>query len=365
MSQENFSSERWSERGMALITGLMLLFMCSSLLVGFLTVVMADSRVRRVDKTRTQSFYAAYAGLEKLTSDLGNLFVTDFSPAANQITAIEAAKPTMTDIQFTAADGLGYNVAYPGEPGVPSAQPRDVTSGPFAGLKGLVTKYDLTTTARTVDGSESRVARSINTVSLPVFQFGIFSDLDLTFSANETFQFGGRVHTNGNLWLTAATGGTTTLADRVTVFGEVIRTHLANGRSNDGTHEGTVKMAKAPGSYRNLLETEGSKVNNILSANNEPTWTNLSIGTYNSYIRNSRTGAKRLDLPFVSMGATPIDLIKRPVIGENVFITDQRMFTQAQIRILLSDTALEINNLPGVSPGATALTACSTVCRSA
>ena len=191
---------------MALITGLMLLFMCSSLLVGFLTVVMADSRVRRVDKTRTQSFYAAYAGLEKLTSDLGNLFVTDFSPAASQIVAIETAKPTMTDIQFTATDGLGYNVLYPGEPGVPVATPRDVTSGPFAGLKGLVTRYDLTTTARTVDGSESRVARSINTVSLPVFQFGIFSDLDLTFSANDIFQFGGRVHTNGNLWLTAATG---------------------------------------------------------------------------------------------------------------------------------------------------------------
>ena len=133
------------------------------------------------------------------------------------------------------------------------------------------------------------------------------------------------------------------------MVGEVIRTHLANGRLNDGTHEGTVKMAKAPGSYRNLLESEGSVVNNLGSAVNDPTWTNLSVGTYNSYIRNSRTGAKALNLPFVSLGATPIDLIKRPVPGENPLIANQRLFVQSQIRILLSDTALEITNLPGVT----------------
>ena len=91
MAESTSQDARWSERGIALITGLMLLFMASSLLVGFLTVVMSDSRVRRVDKTRTQSFYAAYAGLEKLTSDLGNLFMVDFSPSTAQIQAIEAA----------------------------------------------------------------------------------------------------------------------------------------------------------------------------------------------------------------------------------------------------------------------------------
>ena len=58
----------------------------------------------------------------------------------------------------------------------------------------------------------------------------------------------------------------------------------------------------------------------IGSAQNEPTWTNLSVGTYNGNIRNGRTGARRLDLPLVQMGAQPIDLIRRPVVNsaENV-----------------------------------------------
>jgi hypothetical protein len=33
------------------------------------------------------------------------------------------------------------------------------------------------------------------------------------------------------------------------------------------------------GVYRNLAATEGSKVDGPTSANNEPTWTNLSMGT--------------------------------------------------------------------------------------
>jgi hypothetical protein len=345
------------QRGMALVTGILVLLLASSLLAGFLTVVTADSKLRGVDRARTQSFYAAYAGLEKLTADLGNLFLRDYSPEPDDLDEIEEETPLIDGMVFDASDGLGYNITFPVDAnGDPQAVVRTISAGPFEGLRGLVTSYTLTATARTPDGAESRVTRDVNTVALPVFQFGIFSETDITFSANQTFNFGGRVHTNGNLWLTAASGGSTTLADRVTVVKEVIRTHLANGRLNDGTHEGTVSVTKSPGITRVLAETEGSLVNTVGSALNDPTWTNLSIGTYNGYIRNSRTGAKRLDLPFVSLGATPVDLIRRPTLGEDSLITEQRLFSQAGIRILLSDAANDITDLPGVSAGTTPLT---------
>ena len=67
---------------------------------------------------------------------------------------------------------------------------------------------------------------------------------------------------------------------------------------------------------------------------NEPLWTSLSIGTYASNIRNGRTGARRLDLPLVSQGARPIDLIRRPALNSNEhnaapLIYDQRFFGMA------------------------------------
>ncbi len=67
------------------------------------------------------------------------------------------------------------------------------------------------------------------------------------------------------------------------------------------------------------------------------------------------TGAKRLTLPLVSPGATPIDLIKRPDLNENVTppaVLPQRYYSQASLRILLSDRAADITGLPGITAGA-------------
>ena len=38
--------------------------------------------------------------------------------------------------------------------------------------------------------------RTLQTVAVPVFQFGMFSENDLSFFAGANFDFGGRVHTN-------------------------------------------------------------------------------------------------------------------------------------------------------------------------
>jgi hypothetical protein len=111
----------------------------------------------------------------------------------------------------------------------------------------------------------------------------------------------------------------------------------------------------APGAYRNLAANEGSLVGTLGSAQNEPTWTNLSIGTYNGNIRNGRTGARRMDLPLVSQGATPIDLIRLPAIGEdaaNPAVFQQRYFSIASLRILLSDNAADLTTLPSVTGSA-------------
>ncbi|MGE3276497.1 MAG: hypothetical protein AB7O67_15395 [Vicinamibacterales bacterium] len=339
------------DRGVALVTVMLLLLLTTSILTGFLVVVSTDVKLRGVDRSRTQAFYAAHAGLEKLTADLGDLFAVDFSPELEDVETIEGEPPALTNVSFDAADGLGYKVQFTADAdGNPTATAGTVKSGPYADFKALITDYTLTTTARTVDGSEARLRRTMQTVSIPVFQFGIFSDTDLSFFAGPDFSFGGRVHTNGNLFL--ASGATLYLSDRVTAVQDVIRTNLSNGWSVTSGYTGSVRPITAPGSYRSLTTSEGSLVGTLGSSQNEPTWTNLSIGTYNGYLRNGRTGARRLDLPLITIGGTPVDLIKRPVAGEEPLVTGQRMFSQASVRVLLSDTAADITSLPGISGGA-------------
>ena len=95
---------RNNERGIALITTLIVMMLMSALLVGFTAVVMSDQRYRFIDRDRGQAFYAASGGLEKMTADLGNLFLAQVAPTALSSAALTASgsQPTIANVTFTA-----------------------------------------------------------------------------------------------------------------------------------------------------------------------------------------------------------------------------------------------------------------------
>ena len=94
-----------NERGIAMITTLLVLMLISALLVGFTTMVMSDQRYRFIDRDRGQAFYAASGAVEKLTADLGNTFFANVAPTATQVTNLVATTslPVITGVTFTAA----------------------------------------------------------------------------------------------------------------------------------------------------------------------------------------------------------------------------------------------------------------------
>jgi hypothetical protein len=341
-----------SEQGMALITSMLVMMLTSAILVGFAMTVTSDQRVRAIDRDRTQAFYGAQAGLEQMTADLAALFDSTLRPTGAQVRAIGQNRPSLPHVSFVnRPNEPGYDIQFPADAqGNPVSEVRTITSGPFQGFVGQLTPYALAATAQTSNGAQVRVTRTIQTVSIPAFQFGIFSELDLSFLPMPDFDFGGRVHTNGNIFLTQFPPYRQVLSDRVTVAGEVIRTHQSNGYSTS-SDDGDVNITTTPGSFRALRRDEGSLVGTLGSAPNEPKWTNVSISTYNGNIRNGRTGARRIDLPLVRDGATAIELIRRPDPRDpdTTFVLQQRFYSMASLRILLSDTADDIRGLPGVT----------------
>ena len=343
-----------AENGVALIATLMVMVLLSALLVGFSAMIAADIRGAGLDTHGADAFYAAHAGLEKLTSELGEVFTTDFSPDGDAVRSLGDDPPTLAGVSWLEPDGTdGYRVDFDtatGNPlvGDPIATNRSVTSGPYAGFVGLVTEYRVSTTARLAHGAEGSLERILQTVSIPVFQFGTFSETDLGFHPGPAFNFGGRVHSNGDIFLTAS--NQLVLSDKITAVGEIVRAYFMNGNSTS-SRTGDIDIVTTPGSYRDLEIYEGSVVGDENSAANEPTWTNLSTGVYNSNIQTGSTGVTRLDLPIASQGAQPVDLVKRPPATEDTggLIFPQRHFAIASIRILLSDTANEIVALPTVT----------------
>ncbi len=364
------------ESGVALITALLAVMLMSALMVGMFAALATDQRSHALDRDQTQAYAAAQAGLEKLTSGLASLFVADVSPSVAQINAVATTPPVIPGFAFTAPGGTagsGYAITYPVDAfGNPQALPLDITTGPFSGFKGLITKYTATITAVSTGGAEVRLRREIQTVAVPVFQFGVFSDSDLTFYAGDTFAFGGRVHTNASLFL-CEFGPSMTFFDRMTAVNAVVHNYFSNGLLATTYGCGsTVNIPTSSSTWRNLLQTpnEGSITGMppnpwtaaAAAAVANPNWPTISTGAayYKSYIRTSLTGAKALNLPLVSQGATPVDLIRRPLINSNENVTNapvfgQRYFSQASLRILLSDRVADLTGLPTITGAAPVL----------
>lgn len=344
------------QSGIALLTTILLLLLMSSLLVGFMLLLTSGQRLAGMNNDYGRAFYAAEAGMEKMTADLGTLFNNTYSPSAAQLSAITAAPPSLPGIQFLNPDGTsGYMLTYPVDAnGNPAATNITIKSGPYQGMIALATPYTLTVTAHTANGAEVKLQRTTQTVGIPMFQFGIFSETDLSFFAGPNFNFGGRVHTNGNLFLAEGNGSTLTMSDRVTAFKDVIRTNLSNNWPTSSNYNGTVNITTAPGtgSYRALAQSEGSVKNWTTSPQpNEPTWSNLSLGAYAGNIRGGKTAPSNpLRLAIATLGtAQPIDLIRRPVQNEdatNGGVLGERFFAQASLKILLSDNPQDIMQLP-------------------
>jgi hypothetical protein len=343
------------ERGVALITAVLMLGMMSALLIGVTALAVSEQRSRFQNRDRTQAFEAAHSGLEKLTNDLGDLFSLTYAPTDAQIAALKTQMPAFPGVKYDlpgGSTGSGYQIEKK------ATQTRTLTTGAFSGLTALVTPYDATVTAKTLAASETSLRRTMNTVAIPVFQFGIFSEMDLSYFPGPDFNFGGRVHTNGNLFLAKGSGSELILGDRVTAVKEVVRQKLANAHPITTGYTGTVKVLTVDGgcttttatTCRPLTPTEGSVVDMPNSAVNT-SWPSISATTYASHIMNGRTGATTLNLPLTGDGARPIDLIRRPAVGENTSnptLFSQRYYQYASLRVLLSDDPADITSLPTI-----------------
>ena len=418
-----FPQQRAKQQGIALITALLMLLLLSSLALGYTLLVMSEQQSSGLDLDHTKTFYAAYGAMEQLNAQVGTLFSNNPQHVTgSDITSAIASLPPLPGVNLVDPSNYcpagdytgtynGYCVSYEKDVnGNPLATTGLITVGPYQGFQGLITNYTITINAESQNfslstdvsgstpgqfGSEIRLRRTFQTVAIPVFQFGIFSQTDLSFFPGPNFNFGGKVATNGDLYL--AGGSDLVLSDIVSAYGDVIRDRLANGLTGGtytGDYPGAIYPTTSPAGpftgapppptppYRSLAFTEGSitggpsggcntttglPINGGVTPNSS--WTTISLSDYNANLRNGAfgcprgTGAKNLQLPLLSptavaQGATPIALIKQPPSTENPAtspIFPYRYFSYptgtsyAMLRILIADTPGEILAEPTVS----------------
>jgi type II secretory pathway pseudopilin PulG len=363
-------------RGFTLIAALLLTVLLSALAVGLLFTVSNEVRMGGNDVGDNQAYYGAEAGMENLTAQLSQLYQTSQTPGAADINALTnpatAIYPTAIAGSNITAMNYAESITWPakdpqGNPCVNPCGSWDIIgAGPDQGLVATIIPYNLQVTATRLagagqtsaysslaaTGASVNMTRTVEEALIPAFEFGVFCDGDCDYFAGPNFNFGGRVHTNGNLFL--ASGAKLTFTDKIAVVGQVILDQLENGHATNAGYTGTVYAPSASlgcpaapgfGPAANCLQlAAGSWTGGFppVGAAN-PAWNGISQGTFNGFILNGLTGATRLQLPFVQAGVGPIEITRKPQPADTALMANSRLYNKAEIRILLADNQVDLH----------------------
>ena len=348
------ASSSGSPQGFALLASLLLLSLLAMFSLGLIHIVLSSVQQSTGDLQTLQTHYTAAAAMEKMVVDLNYLYSGQLpgvaTPVGPSVADIEALGAPAYQPSFPGITLSEYSFTVPNTAGIPDVETGSITAGPNQGLLAHITPVHMSVTAEGAGGEVVKLVRKVEFGLLPVFQFGVFSEADLSYFSNGLANLEGRVHTNGNLFLAAGSSKDLVFHSRVTVAGEVLRAQLANGLQTAVVGwDRSVKIPTAPRgceglkpACRDLLLTEGSNVAGPASADT-PGWVNLSHSTYGGKILNGETGAKALRMPFVASGVPPIELIRRPRANEvpSSLLGQSRLYSQAQLRVLISDDPSE------------------------
>ena len=136
-----------------------------------------------------------------------------------------------------------------------NAEVVDATGEQFQGLKSIRDEWQLVSTAtdRKTDVKVTLRRRFYNN-RIPIFQFGTFYDVDMNFFNPAPFNFGGRVHSNANIFIESDSG--LYFSSKVTAVGQILTNVAPNGTVDSGYNQNFIKDAS--GVYKQLQGTEGS-----------------------------------------------------------------------------------------------------------
>jgi hypothetical protein len=203
-----------------------------------------------------------------------------------------------------------------------AAKARSAGTSAVSGDAALVSSYDTKlAAANTANNSRATSNNNTNTVLqmnfksriIPIFQFGAFYNGDLEFNPSPPMTFIGRLHSNGNMYMTGGSSANLTIDGIVTSAGTI---YSGNPALVDTYNAGgQVFITKSPG------------VTEALPTNTAPTTTAVAVTSltpYNAKVKDSTTPVTRLTLPSTGL-LSKLDTSQSDGIGEYYGKADLRL----------------------------------------
>lgn len=367
-----------NESGSAIVIALLVL----TLLTGFVALAVMRTTNETIatsnDAAESRAFAASQASLEVMTRNFDKIFEEKLTPTTSDLNHVKSLLPPGLDTEYQ----FSQDIRKIGE-----TRTEPMTGGLYQGLNAQRDKWQVDSIATDrSSGVQVALSRQFINNRIPIFQFGIFYNDDLEFHPGPRFDFGGRVHANGNMFLMADSG--LYFSSRVSAVGHMITDIARNGTANFASEASPrptwgdrVYIKNGSGTYVRLKWNMGSVLNTTTNGTpifNDPANPGLidsdmpTVYRSNSWSSNKElfqgnllAEQKRLDLPLATRAngnKEYNELIKRGInVGDmwnngtsvtavtaanedSVVTTKERYANKKGLRVSLADTR---SRLPG------------------
>ena len=300
------TDRKGNERGFALLTVLILSVFLT--MVGLSIVVLSATETMIVHNNRLkgEAFYVAEGGLEKQIADIYDLSSDGTIPTEEELLSISQVPPEFEGYSFPE-----YGVQRDGDTYLST-----ITLGPYTGLFALVQPYVMVSKAVGPGSVEARVERWSEHHLIPVFQFGVFYDQDLEILPGPVMTFGGRVHSNHDLYV----GCNIDLYfdSYVTAAGSIF-----NDRKD--------QLFAPPGDV--WFKDDTDQYRRMTFDSRDPNWEEGALVLWGGRVMDSAHGITPIGLPLPS-GMDPIEIIKRGQEGDPPSYREARFYYKADLKII-------------------------------
>lgn len=298
-----------NENGTTTIIALLIMM----LLMGFVALAITRSANETIavsnEISETKTLFAAQASVENMALKADAKFENKLTLTTSDVTSIQDSIPdNYTDYTFTQVVTKTKD-----------AEVIDATGEQFQGLKAIRDEWQIISTAKDKStGVKVTLRRRFFNNRIPIFQFGTFYDGDMNFYNPAPFNFGGRVHSNANIFIQSAQG--LYFASKVTAVGQIL-TDVSPSGVAVGTTYSSNYIKDGAGTYKQLTNLEGSALATPANGANllagyplRPTaYRNANWETVKARFNNNLlSDQKKLNLP---LKPKYIDLVRR---GKNV-----------------------------------------------
>lgn len=372
---ENLSNVRKTERGSATIIAILVLGLLTTFVALAVSRTSSEAMVMSNDSAEGRAYTAAEASLETMTRNFNKVFDIKLAPTATDLNNIQVASvPGFT------GSGYEFNQIIR-----QTETPQQVvlSGGTYQGLNATRDAWRLqTTTTDTTTGVQVAMMREFYNNRIPIFQFGIFYDDDIELFNPPPFKFGGRVHTNRNLFITPD-GNSIYFNSRISAVGE-FATYTRRNWDSTSDNGQYLYIKNASGSYVSVTKTMGSVLSTSAGASDNvftngtllpniptdstqpPSKANPNWPTYKAQLDNNvLTHVKPLELP-ITNSYSEIELVRRgrqigdlyksatglaaitTATADNPDVAGEKFANKFGIRITLADSKAK---LPGCAAG--------------